>query len=249
MGTEIADALPRSDHFGSPSVVAKTGVDGFASRELNSPPPNATEAVSFLAPSSVGSAPTDGQITAERRPDAKLSVWLAPPRVPPPRPVQTFLPLQEWEGCVTKIDDKRFWAELKNLTAGERFPTEEAEIPLEELSAFDAARLEIGVLFRWVIGYWTSPQGEKRNISQIVLRDLPRITKADIERGRAWADEMLRWLGANDSAPVASCRRGRDHAVRPGLWREHRHAHRVRHLGRGGLLLGCQGPATGTELS
>lgn len=99
--------------------------------------------------------------------------------------------VQEWEGYVIAMDDKAFVAHLVDLTAGETCAEEEAIIPLVEVSAEDAARMRIGSIFRWVIGYARSSDGTRNRVSQIVFRDTPRMTKADFEEGKAWAQKII----------------------------------------------------------
>ena len=102
--------------------------------------------------------------------------------------------LQEWEGYVVQINDKDFVAHLLDLTTGSTYAEEEATIPLAEVSDDDAAKMKIGSIFRWVIGYSRFPSGTKETVSRIVFRDLPRVTKADIEEGKAWAQKIAQTL-------------------------------------------------------
>lgn len=106
----------------------------------------------------------------------------------------TFHALQEWEGYVLEIHGDEFVARLVDLTAGSSHEEEEATIPVAELSATDAAALREGGIFRWVIGYQFDPSGAKKRVSQIVFRDLPRLTARDIREGREWARATLRAL-------------------------------------------------------
>ena len=106
--------------------------------------------------------------------------------VPTPR-TSTLHALQEWEGRVVSIGDDAFVARLVDLTAGMAHESEEAAIPLQELSDRDAASIAIGGIFRWVIGYERSPEGARKRVSQIVFRDLPRMTEGDLHAGREWA--------------------------------------------------------------
>ena len=99
--------------------------------------------------------------------------------------------VQEWEGYVVAMGDKAFVAHLVDLTAGATYAEEEAIIPFVEVSAEDAARMRIGSIFRWVIGYERSPDGTRDRVSQIVFRDTPRMTKADFEEGKAWARKIV----------------------------------------------------------
>ena len=110
----------------------------------------------------------------------------------PPAPM--LHPVQEWEGHVVDIGTTDFIARLVDLTAGSSYEEEEATIPLDELSDIDIAKMRIGSLFRWVIGYERSPAGTKKRVSQIVLRDLPAVTESDRRSGRAWARKMMQAL-------------------------------------------------------
>ena len=110
------------------------------------------------------------------------------------QPQSTLHALQEWEGYVVAITDTEFLARLADLTAGSSHEEEEADIPLDEISDYDAARIRVGSIFRWVIGYERSTTGTKRRVSQIVFRDLPAMTKADLQDGKAWAREVTRSL-------------------------------------------------------
>ena len=102
----------------------------------------------------------------------------------------TFQALQEWEGYVDSIEDDVFVARLIDVTAGMSHETEEATIPLDELSDRDAASMKVGSIFRWVIGYECSPEGTRKRVSQIVFRDMPRMTEGDLQAGREWARKI-----------------------------------------------------------
>ena len=127
--------------------------------------------------------------------DLSPVVNLPPP--PPPRraPAASFHALQEWEGYAVEMRDTDFVAHLTDLTAEAPHEQEEAIIPLTELSDHDAARITAGSVFRWVIGYERSPAGTKKRVSQIVLRDLPAMTEADLRDGEEWARETIRTFG------------------------------------------------------
>ena len=97
-------------------------------------------------------------------------------------------------GLLTEIRSDEFVADLLDLTAGDAVESEEAVIPKDELSPEDQARLAIGSLFWWVVGYEASVGGARKRVSQIVLPDLPPMTQADLDRGRNWADWLYeRW--------------------------------------------------------
>ena len=125
----------------------------------------------------------------------------SPPLVrfpPPPTPVPqraTFHALQEWEGYVVDIGKDEFTARLVDLTAGHAHESEEAVIPLAEVSEYDASRMGVGRIFRWVIGYERLVEGTRRRVSQIVFRDLPRMTESDFRKGREWAESIVSAFG------------------------------------------------------
>ena len=102
----------------------------------------------------------------------------------------TFHPIQEWEGYVVQIKEEEFVANLIDLTAGHSHESEEATIPLAEVSERDASHMTIGSIFLWVIGYERSPGGTRKWVSQIVFRDLPRMTESDFLEGQAWAKRI-----------------------------------------------------------
>ena len=117
------------------------------------------------------------------------------PQVPVFRaPVATFLALQEWEGYVLEIHETEFRARLVDITADLPNEEEDASIPLAEISEDDARKMKVGSIFRWVIGYERSPMRPKKRVSQIVFRDLPAITRADMRDGEEWAQRVIRTL-------------------------------------------------------
>lgn len=108
----------------------------------------------------------------------------------------TFYALQEWEGYVDAVKDDEIIAQLVDITAGSSNETLEANIPLAEISQHDADNLKVGSIFRWVIGYERSPEGSKKRVSQIVFRDLPRMTENDLIEGERWAHKIMQSLGS-----------------------------------------------------
>ncbi len=110
------------------------------------------------------------------------------------QPSVTFHAIQEWEGYIIEIGKTDFVARLVDLTAGAMYEEEEARIPLVEISDDDAAGMQLGSIFRWVIGYERSATGTKKRVSQIVFRDLPVVTNSDLRDGEAWAGEIIRSL-------------------------------------------------------
>ena len=92
---------------------------------------------------------------------------------------ESFRAIQEWEGCVTRIDDDTFAAQLTDRTAGKTLAEEEADFPIDDVSEDDRQLLTLGAVFRWVVGYQRSASGTKKRVSQIVFRRLPMLTERD----------------------------------------------------------------------
>lgn len=134
----------------------------------------------------------------ERSPTVEPSTLSFPEQYGASVPRSSFHALQEWEGYVLEIRGDEFVARLVDLTAGSSHEDEEATIPLAEISDEDAATLREGGIFRWVIGYQRDPSGAKKRVSQIVFRDLPRLTERDFQQGREWARKMIQALKIPD---------------------------------------------------
>ncbi len=76
-----------------------------------------------------------------------------------PRVARSFVTIQEWEGFVDQIDleARTYTVQLRpirgiNSDKVSQF-TEEAEFDLDELTPVDRARVQLGVMLRWTIGY------------------------------------------------------------------------------------------------
>ncbi len=119
--------------------------------------------------------------------------WAATAKLRPhelPQRRSVLVARQEWEGYVVEIKKNFLVARLTDLTAGSKYESEEATIPLNEIADSDKEKMTIGSIFRWVFGYELSPMGDKKQVSQIVFRDLPRMTKEDFAKGKEWAKKI-----------------------------------------------------------
>ena len=110
-------------------------------------------------------------------------------------PEAALHPLQEWEGYVVEIGETKCTAHSTDLTAGDSHESEEATIPRAALSDEDNARMRVGSIFRWAVGYEQSAAGTRKRVSRIALREHPVFTEADRQRGEAWAQETKRAFG------------------------------------------------------
>jgi hypothetical protein len=113
------------------------------------------------------------------------------------RRLSSFHALQEWEGYIVRVSNSHVTARLVDLTAGNKVATDEAEIPIDEISDEDLAKLEPGRLFRWAIGFQRLATGAKQRTSQIVFRQLPAWTKREIEDAKSEAAAMSEYFASH----------------------------------------------------
>jgi hypothetical protein len=111
----------------------------------------------------------------------------------------TFAPIQEWEGYVREIGTNSISADLVDITANAKVITDQAEIPLDELSDGDRQKLKIGSIFRWSIGYQRTTSGTKMRVSNIVFRELPRWTRKDIREALEEAAKLEQYFNSGRS--------------------------------------------------
>lgn len=97
----------------------------------------------------------------------------------------SFIVLQEWEGYVTDIQAQEFSARLTDVTNGGSTESEEAQLPIADLSEESKKQLRLGALFRWTIGYLVGPRQPRSRASTIVFRELPRWTKNELIDARS----------------------------------------------------------------
>jgi hypothetical protein len=100
-----------------------------------------------------------------------------------------FLPLQEWEGTVTRLLDDAFIGSMVDLSEREKGFQEEAEFPLSDLPRDAHPLLKEGAIFRWSIGY-SIVDGTRYRASRIVFRRMPAWTKRDLETAVRYASDL-----------------------------------------------------------
>ena len=97
----------------------------------------------------------------------------------------SFYAIQEWEGYVSGIDENYLHADLVDLVTGEKSPSTNAKIPLQEIPESELKWAALGAIFRWSIGYRRSMAGQKDRVSRIrfrLLKSRPRSEVQAIER-------------------------------------------------------------------
>jgi hypothetical protein len=101
--------------------------------------------------------------------------------------------LASWEGAVLAItkNAQPFTARLCDLDSDE---ISEAEFDISDVSRIDLDLLQIGGIFRWLIGYRKQSYGQQERISALVFRRLPAWSSIDIEQavaeGKRLADRI-----------------------------------------------------------
>jgi hypothetical protein len=100
--------------------------------------------------------------------------------------------LQQWEGFVTEVYSDSFLANLIDMTAAETDISEEAELPMSDLSSDDRKILQQGAVFRWLIGYRISPRDTRQRFSSILLRRVAGPTDDQISEMKREARHLAR---------------------------------------------------------
>lgn len=104
--------------------------------------------------------------------------------------------LQEWEGVVESVEKETFAASMRDLTAGEAYPGEVAELPVEDVSDDDMELLETGAVFYLTVGRSVRPNGQQERFGRMVFRRLPPFTSSDFSRAEERARRLARFLGS-----------------------------------------------------
>lgn len=142
----------------------------------------------------VSGQPSEGSTgdTAIAMPQDREAIdWLVSIIPTIPRSIDKMEILQEWEGVVTAVEKDTFTAELVDLTH-DRQSHEEADLPIDDLSSDDRQLVEVGSVFRWMIGYQIKPHGSRSRVSRIVFRRLPVWTEEEIENSKKEASDLAK---------------------------------------------------------
>jgi phage FluMu protein gp41 len=119
---------------------------------------------------------------------------------------RNLLPLQQWEGVVTRVLSDEFTITLRDLTHPGS-PEEEATVPVAEVTLEDRRLLVPGAVLYWSIGYQTiRASGQVQRVSDIRLRRLPAWSKRDLERVAQRARVLRDNFGSDDSDDATSTR-------------------------------------------
>lgn len=85
--------------------------------------------------------------------------------------------LQQWECLVLEQIDGVVKCQLHDLT-DESNPAEYAEVYVEQFNTYDVPFLVEGAVFYWSIGYLRRPNGQIRNVSEFIIRRIPKLTRS-----------------------------------------------------------------------
>jgi hypothetical protein len=199
--TATTDALPEANAWLQPREEPATNIDFNArvfksriERTLVAEEYNRKHAETAPLPEAEGTKSTKNRTRGIIR-QINSAVVSAFPRIAPP-PAISLQPLQEWEGYVTSIGEDTFTGHLVDVTARQRTEQEAADFPISDLSDDDRKLLEVGAVFRWVIGYQRSSGGTKRRVSQVTFRRMPAWSRRDLIEANKVAvtlSKEIRW--------------------------------------------------------
>jgi hypothetical protein len=142
------------------------------------------------------------------------TIMSSPQPVPQRDPVpSSFNALAEWEGIVNSVGKDTFSASLVQLPRGSELdrrdqanmgfgPTEETELPIEDIPPFDRDLLRPGALFRLVIGYDIKRSGQRIRALSVVFRRLPKWQRSEIAEAARLADEEQDAFSLKTTGPL-----------------------------------------------
>ena len=100
--------------------------------------------------------------------------------------------IAEWEGYVTEIGEVSFEARLRGILGeGVEDESEDATIPLDEISPSDRSLFCVGAIFRLCVSYERSRTRQVRRFTELVFRRLPKYSEKDLDAARARARERV----------------------------------------------------------
>lgn len=104
--------------------------------------------------------------------------------------------LKRWEGVVETVDetDGVFTARLYDLTNDEPYPSEIAELLIDDVSDDDRSLLQAGAVFYLTVGYSERVSGRKDRFVRVEFRRLPNWTESDLRRAGDRARRITRFL-------------------------------------------------------
>ncbi|MBI4081268.1 MAG: hypothetical protein HY423_01525 [Candidatus Lambdaproteobacteria bacterium] len=97
--------------------------------------------------------------------------------------------MEQWEGTVQTISQKKFVAVLRSMLSAER-TEESATFEIDSVPDADLSLVQPGAVFYWSVGYRNELSGQKVLMSVVRFRRLPAWSKRDIERARNTAEKF-----------------------------------------------------------
>jgi hypothetical protein len=103
-----------------------------------------------------------------------------------------LIPLQQWEGYVSDVDfdSRTMTVRLKDLEPNGNPHEEIAELDLDDVDPDDMELVQLGGVFRWIIGYRDQPFGKRERVSSLIFRRLPAWTKPDLDAAEVRAERL-----------------------------------------------------------
>ena len=108
--------------------------------------------------------------------------------------------LKRWEGVVETVDedDGVFTARLYNPETDESYPSDMAELLIDDISDDDRSLLQEGAVFYLTVGYSERASGRKDRFVRLEFRRLPNWTESDLRRAGERAQRITRFLDSEN---------------------------------------------------
>jgi hypothetical protein len=90
------------------------------------------------------------------------------------------------------------YADLVDLVTGEKSPSTNAKIPLQEIPESELRWAALGAIFRWSIGYRRSMAGQKDRVSRIRFRLLKSRPRSEVQATKRRTEKLANYFSKSD---------------------------------------------------
>ena len=108
---------------------------------------------------------------------------------------EDFEILGHWEGMVTIVEQRSFFAAMRSRDSEQELPDEQFEIDLDNVDEGDRELVREGAVFYLTVGIRRARGEGPAKTTRVVFRRMPRWSSRDIERAESEAEKL--WLALN----------------------------------------------------
>jgi hypothetical protein len=114
---------------------------------------------------------------------------------------ERFEVLKNWEGVVTAVERKSFFAMARLVDSELDRAEDELEIDFDNVLSSERSLVQEGAVFYLTVGKRYPEGGRPEKVTKLIFRRMPRWSTGDIERAKATAEDLLQRL--NPRNPIS----------------------------------------------